>query len=353
MGRMRIVLAVLLLAGTASAEPPAGGGSPGADSNPSFSFTWVAPAGCPDRAEVLRRAENLVGHALSRASEAPPVELDATVQPLSRTAWRLNVSSGSRREAQRCVSAGSCDELADAMVLLIALSLDPDYAAHSGAMPTLAEPAPLSNAPPAPESTATPAVTVSPPATAAPSLAPALVPTEHEARPAHAAPRTHLALDALGAVWIGRLPKAAPGGMLGAGLSLEDWVVEGALGFFPAQRVSVQGSAGDISLTTFGSSLGYRLFKGLLTPYAGVELDRLHGVGVAVKTSASGTIWLLGANAGVRVAYPAHAALRLVLDGHLSALAQQARFHIDPNVELFRSSPLAAQFGLGAELRVW
>jgi hypothetical protein len=342
------MLALLLVTSTVLAEPRVGQG-PAADSDPSFSFVWAVPAGCPERAEVLRRAERLIGHRLSRAAGAQPIELDATVRSLPNAAWQLSVSSGSRNEATRAVSAGSCDELADAMALLIALSLDPDYAARSGSAPISAGQGPFVDGPASPEAAPAPAVTVPP---RAPSPAVAVVPSADEARSAGAAPRIRVALGALAAVWVGRLPGAAAGGVLRAALFREMLVLNTELGLFPAQRVTVPGGSADLSLITLGGSLGYALFEGLLTPYAGLELDRLHGDGTAVETSASGSIWLLGVDAGLRVAFPVRALVRVVLDAHVSALAQQARFHFDPDSEVFRPFQLGAQLGLGAEIRV-
>jgi hypothetical protein len=141
--------------------------------------------------------------------------------------------------------------------------------------------------------------------------------------------------------------------VLRAALSQQAWALDAQLGWFPAEHVARQGLGADLSLATLSSSLGYAVFDGLLTPYAGLELDRLHGVGTGARSSTSGTIWLLGIDAGLRLGFPRRSTVRLLADAHLSALPEQARFHIDPSTELFRASPVGVQFGLGAEIRVW
>src|SRR3954467_687064 len=68
----------------------------------SFSFIWLAPSSCPGRAEVLVRAERLVGHALSRAPGAEPIEVVATVRAEDAN-WLLRIDSGQARDTQRVV----------------------------------------------------------------------------------------------------------------------------------------------------------------------------------------------------------------------------------------------------------
>jgi hypothetical protein len=158
-------------------------------------------------------------------------------------------------------------------------------------------------------------------------------------------------LGALGAVTVGRLPRAAPGGLVRAALARDELVFALELGFFPAQRVVKQAVSGDLTLATLGGSFGYALFDELLTPYAGLELAVLHGVG-RVDQPESHNVWLLAVDAGLRLSYPVQRRFRLLAGAQLSILAEQARFYVQPDIELFRPTRLGAQFGLGAELRV-
>lgn len=351
MPRMRVTVALLFVATIAAAEPDDRAPAP-SDLNAAFSFTWRAPDGCPSKSEVLARAERLVGHALTRASAGSPVELVATVQLQSDATWQLEVRSGPGGENRRVVTAGSCDELGDAMALWLALSTDPDYATRGAPGP--AHEGEAYDARAAHE----PAVSPRPESPVRATYPPA--PTQ--GREFHAdAPemsRWQLAAPwrvsggAAGAVWLGRLPGTAPGGAVHGALSRGEWSVGLELGLFPAERAVQHSVSADLSLATLAGTFGYALFDDVLTPYAGLELDLLHGVGRQVDRPASGNVWLLGFDAGLRVSYRVHRSLRLFVDGRGSVLAEQARFHVEPSTELFRPSRVGAQFGLGAELRL-
>lgn len=349
---------VLLFAASAAAVTEADAApsaSPASDS--SASFTWSAPPPCPTRAEVLARAEQLVGHPLKRAPGTEELVLVGEVQLLSSAKWELRATSGTKRESERTVSADSCEELAEAMALFIALSIDPDYAARGSSSPlapsraTFAD-VPSSSASGPPPATLPPTAASSPPLPPPPKREPELSSSPRDSGlPVRSGPPVGLAVGALGAMWVGRLPGAAPGVVLHGALSLKPWVTAVELGYFPAQHVVNGSAAGDISLATLSGSIGYALFDGLLTPFVGVELERMHGVG-AVSQPESGNIWLLAVDAGLRFSYPVQPALRLVLAGHVSALPGSARFHIEPDTELFRPARVGAQLGLGAEFRL-
>jgi hypothetical protein len=348
MAGMRLVGVLLFVASAAAAAEPEASRNPTTATDSSFSFAWNAPASCPTRGEVLARAERLVGHTLTRAAPGQPVGLVATVEPLPNATWQLDVLSGARAQSERSVTASSCDELGDAMALLIALSIDPDYAARQGAPLTPEGHASFANPDPPP---ATPLSPKQP--EPAPIVKPMPIARGRAEWPPEPTPaRAHLALGAIGAVWAGRLPGVAPGGVLRGALSLEEWVFDVELGFFPTRHVT-KGSAGaDLSLATLDGSFGYALFDGLLTPYLGLELDRLHGAGTELENPQSDAVWLLGLDAGLRLSYPVHESIRLMASGRVSVLTEQARFHIDPDTELFRPARVGAQFGLGAELQV-
>jgi hypothetical protein len=347
---MRLAAALLFVASVAAAEPDSAR-SAASDAQSPLSFAWSAPALCPAKAEVLARAERLIGHPVARTPEAPPVGLVATVQPRSDATWQLEVLSGAHGESKRLVTAGSCDELGDAMALLIALSIDPDYAARAGAGP-----APAGNASCADVPAASPAEPTAPRSAVVQAQTSAARDAARGSRDAEsslpAREPVHLAVGALGALALGRLPGVAPGGALRAALAQHRLVFALELGFFPAQRVVKEAVSADLSFATLGGSFGYALFDDLLTPYAGLEIAVLRGVGKQVEQPESHAVWLLGVDAGLRLTYPAQRAFRLLAGAQLSILAEQARFYVQPNTELFRPERLGAQFGLGAELRL-
>jgi len=342
---MRLAGALLFITSTALAEP-AGTSARGDGADSRFFFAWNAPAGCPSRADVLARAQQLVGHGLVPATDSPSIELSATVESIAGSSWRLEVSSGPGGAGFRTVSAPTCDELGDAMALLIALSIDPDYQARAPARSGAAGQASFSDIPASPASPSAPAPDRA--ALRTPELAASRTKPTNTA----AEPRVRGAVGALGSLWLGRLPGLAPGVVLRGALAREPFVVALELGFFPKQHVATQGIAGDLWLATLGGSLGYALFDGFLTPYAGLQLDLLHGVGSDVSAPDSGEVWLLGLDLGLLLRYPAHRSLNLIMTASLSALPAQGRFYIDPDRELFRPKPVGAQFGLGAEMTI-
>lgn len=94
------------------------------------SLVWDAPAACPEDAVVRARIEQHV-----RASSGHPsqVSVRARVQAPEppQTTWRLHIELGDRGERE--VSAQSCEALADAAVLMVAISLEAD--AEAGLAP--------------------------------------------------------------------------------------------------------------------------------------------------------------------------------------------------------------------------
>ena len=88
----------------------------------SFRFAWNAPPGCPDRAAVLRRIGALVG-----ATDVPAdLWFDADVTPSETGRWRIVLKSGwTGSTSERRFESVSCENLAAATALIVAMSIDP------------------------------------------------------------------------------------------------------------------------------------------------------------------------------------------------------------------------------------
>ncbi len=93
-------------------EPPAG-----------FDMTWSAPAGCPTRADVLARVEDLVGAPIERLN-APTLHAHAEVVTMGAN-WqlRLHLESPSGATNKR-IDAPRCDTLANVVAVELAFALD-------------------------------------------------------------------------------------------------------------------------------------------------------------------------------------------------------------------------------------
>jgi hypothetical protein len=90
-------------------------------------FDWNAPSGCPDRDALRWRIEEALGTTLAKAA---PLKFSASVQEKSTKRWvvTLDVASDSNQTAvqHRELQASSCDELAQAASVAVALALGAD-----------------------------------------------------------------------------------------------------------------------------------------------------------------------------------------------------------------------------------
>lgn len=127
---------------------------------PPFHLRWSAPATCPAEAEVAQEAQRLLGSSTAAALSVP-IEAEARVIS-AKSGFELLLRVGSSEQARtRNLEAPSCDELAHAAALVVALAVDPSLslaetdrsgsATPSASAPLCPEPAPpVAPAPPAP-----------------------------------------------------------------------------------------------------------------------------------------------------------------------------------------------------------
>jgi len=142
MGWLRTVaMAVLPLLGmTATAR---------ADS--SFAFDWNAPVECPSSTHVETEIGNLLGAPI-RERLSFDLAVGATVRHDER--WSVSIDTSSKTSnGQRSFQADTCQALANATALIVALMIDPDaVAAHADKpAPPSAPPPPVLPPAPAPE----------------------------------------------------------------------------------------------------------------------------------------------------------------------------------------------------------
>lgn len=139
MQRDTFACAIALLASYAFAGPSgtAAQGEP-------FSLWWSAPEGCPDARSVESEILRLAGHA-----PASPLAVHATVTHDAER-YRLEIMTRSEGgEGSRTIEAASCDTIAEAAALIVALAIDPEAAARAAASSAPRAPGPAT----APEST--------------------------------------------------------------------------------------------------------------------------------------------------------------------------------------------------------
>lgn len=105
-----------------------------APADPGLELRWEAPPGCPSAAEVRARVVRLVGEEAARAAR---LTAQGTVRAEAGK-WRLELDlSGETGGGQRSLTAGRCEELAEAGALVIAIAVDPRAAlGGEGVVPT-------------------------------------------------------------------------------------------------------------------------------------------------------------------------------------------------------------------------
>ncbi len=99
-------------------------------------LTWNAPAGCPDRDAIRWRVEEALGTTLEKAADlnfTAKAERHSENQWLVRLAVQNEANSGNAQ--QRTLEAKTCDELAQAVSVAIALALGADNTEPVAATP--------------------------------------------------------------------------------------------------------------------------------------------------------------------------------------------------------------------------
>ena len=288
---------------------------------PGLSLDWVAPEGCATANEVVAA----VMHLVSARGPALEASVRVTSEPSGFTA-ELALGAG-----QRTLVGASCSEVTEAVVVILALAIDPDAPVETGALLQ----GPLRTGP-------TSAPKRAPPRPRRPTSRPSKIPhgTASDARTPELERRAlRVAGFARLTGELGMLPGATLGAALGLRLGAPRWFGElGALGLLPrsGERDEDPTEGGDFSF--LGAELAFCATPGaqvLLLGCLGLEAGRLTGVGFrGAETLDTGqALWLAPA-------------LRALLRQRLST-------HTAFEVTLGASIPLLGpSFGLGADQRV-
>src|SRR3954470_17420422 len=115
----RVLFAALLSASSFRSRP--------AHATPGhFELVWSAPATCPSVDDVERRVERILNRPLTLADDEVLIVKTQVEPPGENRAWRVEVETDNgRRSATRTLAAASCDELANATAILVAILLEP------------------------------------------------------------------------------------------------------------------------------------------------------------------------------------------------------------------------------------
>ena len=290
-----------------------------------MTIRWTAPAGCPDRDDLVAAVERHLGGPLQAPGRRPLVaEVEVRAEG---GAWRLRLTTrGADGDGERELWADTCAEAAEATALVLALAIDPQAVAAAAAVPA------------------------PPPALATVAVNRELPPLERAAPAPAAAPGAAWRASA-GAAVAGDLG-TLPGGGLGGAAALRLWRgrvgLELAGSYWPTRRAeSGPGRGGDIGLWGGGLRL---CLAAPLDACLGVEIGDLHGSAFGVNMPQSGSArwsalsaalarsWRLGGPLGVRV------------EGELLLGLERPTFFIDGLGDVHRPAAVAGRLLIGPEV---
>jgi hypothetical protein len=361
-------LACAALAAPAAAE----GGAP-------ITLRWQAPEGCPDRAAVEARVAHLLGGAPAATDRT--LEADGAVEGIPRGfRLELKVASGGA-ESTRVLQSVSCESLADAGALVIALAFDPEaVTAQEIKRAEAAGGAPAGSAPPAPNpahpggDAAHPEgdgdhAHVGPVSTAALIRIPVPMPLPppQAPPPAPAPPPSPFSFGGFLAFSgdAGTLPSVAPGVRAGLSLGIGAFRIEPAFAAWPSSRSalpSLPGAGAELRLLAFALDGCRRLlpWSDADAPAAafgcvGFEIGEIHGAGFGVPMPSSGGALWAAPKAAVRVELALARWAAITLDVGLAIPVDRKRFVLDlaaGRTVLHEPSPVSGRAGLGLALRL-
>jgi hypothetical protein len=277
-----------------------------AQSGSRVALEWTAPAGCPDREQVLAEIDRLIGDASHE-----PLTVVGTASPNDgRWTVQLQLTAGAS-QGSRTLEAETCTLAVQAAALVVALAAQPQT----------------------------------------PQEPPQAAPIE-PSTPMRVAflVRPFASLD------VGVLPLPGTRFGLAAGVRLDRFRIEAgashglsrAIGLPDRGTVRVQPLASVQARGCWGPRLGRWVLEGCV----GGEGTLLRGESAGVSSPSVGeALWLgafLGGGAGLRLWGPVF----LRLDAELGVGLQRPSFQVAPQGEVFRPEPVFARAALGLELEL-
>lgn len=257
----------------AGAAPPEPASGPSVDV---ITIAWTAPAACPDGPRIDAAVDRLLGGPPPASGRT--LRVTGVVTPRDDGAFDLALATedeGGHR-GRRALTGATCEALADAAALVIALGWDPAAVAAARARPAAAEPvgapAPTPEPPPAPAPPPSPAPAVAPPpppgrprspGTVAPSASPPTSPSA--AGDGARAPRIGLGIGVV--VEAGGLPGLSVGVAGAASLLLGPYRVEVSGTGIPAAEAALEGDTDRGG--RFGQVLGAAAVCRAVAPWRG------------------------------------------------------------------------------------
>lgn len=325
-----------------------------------LSLAWVAPETCPTRAEVVARVHAHLGDpSLSLPRTSPTVFARVTEVATGyalELEWTLADASESRH-----VEAATCEELARAAALVIALAIDPNARLATTQAPSAegerstdgggpaARPSPPDGSPAIPADAIPPATrppTTPPPKATAPE-APGTTPNPRRAPRAWSGGATAV-LE--GGLEVGALPEPA----VGVGSGVEVWRGPIALGLVvrwfgvaEAENAAGRGHFSEGMLAVLPCAT-QRWTRFGLSECVTTELTATYARGIEVDSPDTRLAWNMRLGAGVRGHLAVGRGLRLGVGAWMLAVPARPPYTLG-GMELFQPEPVQARVLAGIE----
>ena len=301
MRSLGIAIAVVLVSQTARADTT------------NLDLTWEAPAGCASRAEIVERVGRLLGDG-TRARQNVRVRAIVS-EAADHQSYRadLELASVGEAGAHRIVEGESCPAVADAVVTIVALAIDPEAAASA--------PPPLPTSPP------------------------------RAARPTRP---LQLSIGAAARVDIGSVPATVFGGQAFVGVSWYHFGLDLDGSLLASARATLPGNdseGADISLREIGGRLSHSALFGPLEVglRAGLHARWLsaNGFGAAETRDGLTLFGVLSFGALAKYHFGTHVAVRAAVD--LGIPLSRPTFAID-SARVYEVGPESLALAVGPEL---
>ena len=291
-----------------------------------LSLAWQAPASCPDARSVRARIEQRLGRSL----EDVLVGITVAVSPdRGRFVARIDLRSVTVANDIRTLTSARCDDLADAVAVIIARVASEAEVTREAARAAAKRVAMSDN-----------------------SESIGVVAT------ARARERPEPRLWSFGArlsaiSGIGVVPEVGVGGEMAAYVQRRSANVELArMRWMPNSQVLHDGAPAhvDIALDVTSVRFGWRSEQLPLRAWLAVDVGSMSGTGVGLSQPQVGSGRWVSAGAGFGVAWPMAKWTRLVGTTEVVAAFERVRFRLDDGVIVYQPAPMAARATVGLEV---
>jgi hypothetical protein len=295
---MRALAIVMCVAGSAAADA---------------SFAWNAPSACPSISSIEARVEQRLGRALDHAL----MIRIAVTETDGHFVARLELGN-----EVRALTSTRCDELADAIAIVVARAADEHRIAPVRVAAVMQA--------------------------AAETTEPIIVHRDLSAR--EVIPTWALGVRLSGVSGIGIVPEVGLGAEIAVTARHDELLGELAATKWLASGADRTNSHVEVGLGVTAARIGWHPNNKPLRAWIGAEVGSMDGQGTNLSTSQPNSGRWFAAGAGFAVAWPIEPWLRVVGASELLIAIQRVRFEQSDGVVIYAPSPMSARATLGLEV---